>query len=95
MTFDLTIPQPSGNPLNISISVGETLFALGANGTGKSNLMQRFYGSDPANARRISAHRQTWFHTNGITLPSDERRRTGTNIRNWDVQLESRWQMHS
>jgi ABC-type lipoprotein export system ATPase subunit len=91
MAFILTIPQPTGNSLDISISVGETLFVLGANGTGKSNLMQRFYSNDPGNARTISAHRQTWFESNGITLSSEERRRTETNIRNWDVQSASRW----
>ncbi|HKO98236.1 MAG TPA: AAA family ATPase [Pyrinomonadaceae bacterium] len=91
MTFDFIIPQPSGSPLNISIRVGETLFVLGANGTGKSNLMQRLYGNYPDNARRISAHRQTWFDSNGITLSSEQRRSRETDIRNWDVQSQSRW----
>jgi ABC-type lipoprotein export system ATPase subunit len=91
MTFNLTIPQPGGNSLDVSINVGETLFVLGANGTGKSNLMHRFYSSDPGNARRISAHRQTWFDSNGISLSSQQRRTNETNIRNWDVGSESRW----
>jgi ABC-type lipoprotein export system ATPase subunit len=91
MTFDLPIPQPSGTSLDISISVGETLFVLGANGTGKSNLMQRFYSKYSGQARRISAHRQTWFDSNGISLSSEQRRNTETNIRDYDVQSQSRW----
>jgi ABC-type lipoprotein export system ATPase subunit len=38
MPFELTIPQPSGNALDISLGVGETLFVFGATGTGKSKL---------------------------------------------------------
>jgi ABC-type lipoprotein export system ATPase subunit len=91
MTFDLSIVQPNGNRLDISISVGETLFVLGANGTGKSNLMQRFYKNHQDNARRMSAHRQTWFDSNAITLSSDERRKTETNIRDHDTDPQSRW----
>jgi ABC-type Mn2+/Zn2+ transport system ATPase subunit len=91
MTFDLTIPQPSGNPLNISNSVGETLFVLGANGTGKSNLMLRFYNSHRGNVRRMSAHRQTWFDSNAINLSPEQRRNTETNIQSYDTGVESRF----
>lgn len=66
MTFDLTISRPTGEPLNLAINVPEILFILGANGTGKSSLMQRLYSDHHANAQWISAHRQTWFSSNTI-----------------------------
>jgi ABC-type lipoprotein export system ATPase subunit len=91
MTFDLSIVDPAGNRMDISISVGETLFVLGANGTGKSNLMQRFYANHQNNARRMSAHRQTWFNSGGITLSSEERRITETHVRSYDIRSQSRW----
>lgn len=91
MSFDLTIPQPGGLSLDLSVTAGETLFVLGANGTGKSNLMQRFYSNHQGNARRMSAHRQTWFDTNRINLSPERRRNNETNIRNYDAESESRW----
>ncbi|WP_086763725.1 ATP-binding cassette domain-containing protein [Nostoc sp. 106C] len=73
MTFDLTIPRSAGEPLNLTVSVGENLFILGANGTGKSSLMQRLYTPHHANARWISAHRQNWFSSNAMDLILQQR----------------------
>lgn len=91
MTFNLTIPQSGGNSLNLSIEPGETLFVLGANGTGKSNLMHRFYGEHRGNAQRMAAHRQNWFASNFINLSPEQRRSTGTDVQNYDTGAESRW----
>lgn len=91
MTFNLTIPQPGGNALNLSIEDGETLFVLGANGTGKSNLMHRFYNDHRGSARRMAAHRQNWFESNVINLSPEGRRNTEVNIQNYDTGAESRW----
>jgi ABC-type cobalamin/Fe3+-siderophores transport system ATPase subunit len=91
MNFNLIIPGTSGNSLNVSVSVGQTLFIFGANGTGKSNLMQRFYSSNSGNARRISAHRQTWFESGATNLSSEQRRSREHDIRNYDTQSHSRW----
>jgi len=91
MPFNLTIPQPGGTSLDISVSVGETLFVLGANGTGKSNLMQSVYSNHRSNARRMSAHRQTWFDSNVINLSPEQKRSYDTDIPNYDAQSQSRW----
>ena len=42
MTFDLSFPTEAGDVHPLRLDVGETLFVLGANGTGKSSLMFRF-----------------------------------------------------
>ncbi len=91
MPFDLTIPRSAGEPLNLTVNVGENLFILGANGTGKSSLMQQLYTLHHANARRISAHRQTWFSSNAMTLSPQQKRDIEINIRGGDTSLESRW----
>ncbi|MBC8031710.1 MAG: ATP-binding protein [Pyrinomonadaceae bacterium] len=91
MAFDLTIPQPSSSPLTVTVNIGETLFLLGANGAGKSNLMHLFYQRHRNNAKRISAHRQTWLSTNAITLSPEQKRSTDINIRNADTEAYSRW----
>jgi ABC-type lipoprotein export system ATPase subunit len=89
--YNLSIPQSSGEQLDFSLNLGDRLFVLGANGTGKSSLMHRFYSAHYQNARRISAHRQTWFSSNAITLSPEQKRSTETNIQNNDYQPQSRW----
>lgn len=67
------------------------MFVLGANGTGKSSLMQRLYANYHGNARRISAHRQTWFQSNAITLSPQQKRDTENSILSMDTNPQARW----
>lgn len=42
-TFPLNVPRDNmGNSTTIELAMGQALFVLGANGTGKSSLLQRF-----------------------------------------------------
>lgn len=91
MPFDLTIPRSVGEPINLTVDLGEHLFILGANGTGKSSLMQQLYIPYQANARRILAHRQNWFSSNSMSLSPQQKREFESNIRGTDTRLESRW----
>lgn len=89
--FRIEVPQPNGTPLFTTVRTGEIVFVLGANGTGKSSLMHRFYSAHGEKTRRISAHRQTWFTSNAITLSPQDKRTTETNIQNTDYQPYARW----
>ena len=91
MTFNLTVPQSDSTSLDITVNLGECLFILGANGTGKSSLMHRFYCTHHGNARRISALRQTWFSSSAITLSPEQKRNTENNIQSSDTSPEARW----
>lgn len=91
MSFNLTIPKISGDPLNINIEVGDFLFVLGANGSGKSSIMHKFYTAHNANSRRISAHRQTWFSSSASTLSSEQKRNTEIQIHRTDMTPQARW----
>lgn len=91
MTFAFTIPEPSGTQLTITLDIGQCIFVLGANGTGKSSLMHKFYSSHYAKAQRISAHRQTWFSSSSVTLSPEQKRNTETNISNSDTGAQARW----
>jgi ABC-type cobalamin/Fe3+-siderophores transport system ATPase subunit len=71
--------------------LGETLFILGANGTGKSSLMQWLYNPHHANARRISAHRQTWFSSNAMNLSPYQKRQLESSIQGGDTSQQARW----
>lgn len=63
---------------------------LGANGTGKSSLMQQFSAEHPETSRRISAHRYTTFQTNSINITPAGRQDLAINIRGVDSQPRSR-----
>ena len=39
--FSLSIPTRSSDALPVTLQAGDTLFVVGANGTGKSSLMHR------------------------------------------------------
>ncbi|MEG4405136.1 AAA family ATPase [Microcoleus sp. MON2_D5] len=91
MSFDLNIPRTTGELLNLTINVGQNLFIMGANGSGKSSLMQRVYSSYFGNARWISAHRQTWFSSNTMDLSSQQKRDYENGMRSGDTNLYARW----
>lgn len=91
MTFSLSVPLTSQGPLTFPISPGETIFALGANGSGKSSLMHHFYSQHREGVRRISAHRQTWFSSGALTLSAYQKRSAETYIQNSDRQANARW----
>ena len=91
MSFKFTIPEPNGSPLEVGLDIGQCLFVLGANGTGKSSLMQKLYSAHHGKAQRISAHRQTWFTSSSITLSPADKRNTETHISNSDMHAQSRW----
>lgn len=91
MSFNLSYTLPDGQAVNVPMTAGDVLFVLGANGTGKSSLMQRFYTQSYPNSRRISAHRQTWFTSNTLDLTPASKRNTEQNIANIDTNVQSRY----
>ena len=94
--MELTIPKTSGDPLAISIEVGDRLYVVGANGTGKSALFQHWVISvGGPNIKRIAAHRQTWFESGNLDFTARRRRAFETNVKTWDRQDNARWMEHS
>jgi ABC-type cobalamin/Fe3+-siderophores transport system ATPase subunit len=69
---------------------------MGANGTGKSSLMEYLFTGIHVNAhqinnvRRISAHRQTWFPYNTLDLSSQQKKNV-ENIRSGDTNIDVPW----
>ena len=88
----LEIPTLSGEQLLLDVDTGEQLFVLGANGTGKSALIQHIVSSHRNDkVKRITAHRQTAFDSERPTFTYPDRQQFEQQIRNWDFQYESRW----
>lgn len=89
--FQFNIPSVSGDPIVFSLGVGDVLYLLGANGTGKSSLVSRLFSQHQNNAKRISAHRQTWFESNTLDMTPRNREQIETNVRSQDAQPEARY----
>ncbi len=53
--------------------------------------MHRFYTAHHVNARRMSAHRQTWMTSNAISLSPEQKRNTENSILGNDAQPTARW----
>lgn len=91
MQINLSIRRQNGQALEVPLDDGQCVFMLGANGTGKSSLMHAFYTAHSAAARRISAHRQTWFASSSLSLSPEQKRQTEQGIHNADMNVEARW----
>ena len=86
------IPQNSGQPLPISLKDYDRLFIVGANGSGKSALIQHLVSSNPGKKiRRISAHRQTWFQSGSIDLTPQSRKQFDRDSMHDELQDQARW----
>ena len=86
------IPQTSGQALPISLEAGDRLFMVGANGCGKSALIQQLVSSNPnGTIRRISAHRQTWFESGSIDLTPRSRKEFDEQSIHIESQYEALW----
>lgn len=76
---------------SLPMSAGDVVFVVGANGTGKSSLIQQFYIQHPGPKRRISAHRQTWFESNSVTMAPSQKRSYDQNVIANDNNHQARW----
>ncbi|WP_447043016.1 AAA family ATPase [Vreelandella sp. H-I2] len=92
MSFSLTIPtgKPEG-ALALMVDTGQMLFVLGANGTGKSSLMQAFASAANDKTRRVTAHRQTWFRSGSPEFTGKQRAEYERHVFNHDQHENARW----
>lgn len=67
------------------------LFVLGANGTGKSSLMQAFASASKEKTRRITAHRQTWIRSGSPEFTGKQRVECEQNVFHHDRHANARW----
>ncbi len=89
--FQFNIPSVSGETIVFGLGVGDVLYLLGANGTGKSSLVSQLFGQYRNNTKRISAHRQTWFESNTLDMTPRNRQDLENNARSQDAQPQARY----
>lgn len=92
MSFSFSIPiDGPTDTLNLTVNTGQMLFVLGANGTGKSTLMQLFASASSEKTRRITAHRQTWFRSGSPEFTGRQRAQHEQDLFHYDRQGDARW----
>ncbi len=89
--FDIEFKGPNEQQVSYFLNLGEILFILGANGTGKSSLISQLFKTHYQHAKRISAHRQTWFTSNTLDMTPKSRDSLEKNIKSRDQQTRSRY----
>jgi ABC-type cobalamin/Fe3+-siderophores transport system ATPase subunit len=92
VTLYISVPRIVGDPLNMEFKRGGVAFVLGANGTGKSSLMQHLSSANEGRVERILAHRQTWFQSLSVSLSPANYAQTQHNVRVTDINPQTRWQ---
>lgn len=92
--FDLSFHTSQQGYTRLILSPGNILFVVGANGTGKSSLMNHFYRQNVHNAKQISAHRQTWFSSGALMLSAYDKKNIESSMQNQDVLSQNRWMDH-
>ena len=93
MTLTISVPG-SPVPCNIHLAPGEILYALGANGTGKSALVHHLNSVHRATSRWIPPHRRTWLQSSGSNLTPADKQQQEKNQQVRAVMPNSRWIDH-
>lgn len=90
--MEWTIPRIGTEPLSLALSRGDRIFIVGANGSGKSSLIQHLISVDSEEEIiRISAHRQTWFESGSINMTPHSREEFNQQYGGWEKMYEARW----
>lgn len=91
MSFNLDFPNQEDSIQTLQLNCGEMIFVLGVNGSGKSSLMYHYNIQNYPNARKISAHRQTWMNSDALDMTPSAKLETEKFIQNQDRQQSSRF----
>ncbi|WKN45884.1 AAA family ATPase [Tunicatimonas pelagia] len=77
-----------------TLKAGEVIFVVGANGVGKSSLMQRLVEINQDHSKRISAHRRTWLASNALSLTARDKIDIEKQMSYSDKESVARWSDH-
>ena len=86
------IPTIHGASLPIRVDPGDAIFVVGANGTGKSALLQHIVScAGDAPIRWIAAHRQTWLSSGSVDLTPRSYETFAQNMFHYTRREDARW----
>ena len=90
-TFPISVPTVHGEHLTLTARGGTPVFVIGANGTGKSALLQQFNNQHSERDLRILGHRQVWFESGVADISPRQKQQQINHIRSQDLNRQSRW----
>ncbi len=90
MTFNSQITLVDQTQFNLPINIGNPMFILGANGTGKSSLMRSLCSLNQHVASVMSGHRQVWLDSNIISITASQKFQQASQILNHHGAPEAR-----
>lgn len=93
MRYPFSIPRASADPLEFTLGLGDVLYLLGANGSGKSSMVTRLFNAHVKSAKRISAHRQTWFTSNSLDMTPQGRENLEHRVKSQDANHTARYKL--
>lgn len=93
-SFSFKLKTFDGSNKEVVLSAGSVLFVVGANGTGKSSILQQINQQHHGKCIRIIAHRQTWFSTNELNITPARKKQLESQMASQDSQSNSRWMDH-
>ena len=86
---------PNGDlpQITLPLSVGDRVFLLGSNGTGKSSFLQSLmkWQRSGTSVIRVAAHRQMWTGSGAIKMTAADRKQHEVNVSHWDQKEEARY----
>lgn len=89
MSFTLKM-SVQDSQLEFVLEEGESLYIVGANGTGKSAVMHSFFTQHRDLARRMPAHRQNWLSNSPAAASPEQVRTFQSSSVSWDEQTRAR-----
>ena len=85
------IPRTSDEPIQLTVRNSDRLFIVGANGSGKSSLIQRLVEqARNKKIKRITAHRQTWFNSGSVNFTPASRQEYDRDMQRYNTHEEAR-----
>ncbi|WP_068306238.1 AAA family ATPase [Pararhodobacter sp. CCB-MM2] len=86
---------PNGDlqEITLPVSVGDRIFLLGSNGTGKSSFLQSLmkWPSTGNSVIRVAAHRQMWTQSGAMKMTAASRQEHEQNLVHWERQEKARF----
>ena len=80
------------NPINLTLKNGDQLFVVGANGSGKSALIQHFFlNLPPDRVKWIPAHRQLWSESGKLNFTPASRQEYEEQMSNHNRSPQARY----
>ena len=90
--IECSLPQISGASIELTLKRADQLFIVGANGSGKSALIQWFFSNLPSDkVKWIPAHRQLWSESGRLDLTPASRQEYEEQMLNHNKSLQARY----